>query len=237
MIQRDLLFIEKHGKNVLGYEPQFKFDRNRAGQPMFEEFAKKNHKVTYDGETFHLFGSPDGIMTYTDDDGNKIRIGLEIKSKQTTAAKTSEFSMREAEKKHVEQCVAYATMYGCAFYLIVYVNTSHKTWSMKKEDWLATPDLRVFGIEIGEEERKQVLGRLASVQRAIRLKEMPPLDLYNFTFNSFKTACALSMSDEELLAAELEAERLKKSRAPAFVKNGFTQALAEVKEIRRKNGK
>ena len=74
---------------------------------MFEDFAKKSHKVEHNGVTFHLSGSPDGIMIYTDEDGNKIRVGLEVKSKQTTAAMTSLYSMKEAEAKHVEQVMAY----------------------------------------------------------------------------------------------------------------------------------
>lgn len=232
IIQRDMLFIEKHGEKVLGYEPRFKFVRDQYGRPMFEEFAKKNHPVEHNGVEFHLSGSPDGIMIYTDDDGNKLRIGLEIKSKQTTAAKTSRFSMREAEAKHVEQCMAYAEMYDCHFYLIVYVNTSHKTWSIDEAEFQKSPDLRVFGVECTPEKKKALLDKFAWLQDCVNRKLMPETDLGNFTFNNFKTATALSFTDEELADAEAENERLKKSKAPAFIKSNFREALEEIKRLR-----
>lgn len=232
IIQRDLLFIEKHGEEKLGYKPRFIFARNRNKQPMFEEFAKKNHSVTHNGVTFNITGSPDGVMIYETDDGQKLRIGLEIKSKQTTAAKTSQYSLQQAEEKHVEQVTAYSIMFDLDFYLIIYVNTAHKSWSMTPEDFESTPDMRVFGIECTKERKNALLDRLAYVQDCINKRIMPEMDLYKWTFNSFKTQCALSMTEEELAAAEEEARRLKKSRAPAYVKNGFIAALAEIKEIR-----
>lgn len=232
IIQRDLLFIEKHGKKELGYEPQFKFVRDQYGRPMFEDFAKKNHPVNHNGVKFNLSGSPDGIMIYTDDEGNKIRVGLEIKSKQTTSAKTSRFSMKEAEAKHVEQSMAYAIMYDCHFYLIVYVNTSHKSWNYTVEDFVKSPDLRVFGVDCTKQKKEELLDKLAFMQDCINRKLMPPTDLEKWTFNNFKEATALSLSDEELAEAEAENERLKKSRAPAFVKANHRDALADIKRLR-----
>lgn len=232
ILQRDMLLIEKHGEKVLGYAPRFKFVRTANGEPMFEEFAKKSHKIEHNGVDFHIAGSPDGVMIYTDDEGNKIRIGLEIKSKQTTAAQTSRFSMREAESKHVEQCMAYAEMYDCHYYLIVYVNTSHKTWSIDDVEFAKSPDLRVFGIECTREKKDALLNKFAWLQDCINRGVMPPTDLARWTFNGFKTATALSLNDEELAAFEAENERLKKSRAPAFVKSNFRNALAEIKDIR-----
>lgn len=232
IIQRDLLFIEKHGKAKLGKEPQFKFVRDKHGRPLFEDFAKRNVPVEHNGVKFNLFGAPDGIMTYTDDDGNKIRVGLEIKSKQTTAAKTSLHTMKEAEAKHVEQCMAYAMMYDCHFYLIVYVNTSHKTWNMTPDDFKASPDMRVFGIECTKEKKDALLNKLAWIQDCVNRGLMPPTDLEKWTFNNFKTATALSISDEELADMVKENKRLQASRAPAFVKSGYREALAEIKQIR-----
>lgn len=232
IIQRDMLFIEKHGEAVLGYEPRFKFVRDQYGRPMFEEFAKKNHPVEHNGVDFNISGSPDGVMIYTDDDGNKIRIGLEIKSKQTTPAKTSRFSMREAEAKHVEQCMAYAEMYDCHFYLIVYVNTSHKTWNIAEEEFEKSPDLRVFGVECTREKKEKLLDKFAWIQDCINRGIMPPTDLASWTFNNFKTATALSISEREMYSFVAENERLKKSKAPAFIKSSYREALAEIKHIR-----
>lgn len=233
IIQRDMLFIEKHGEAKLGYKPRFVFERTRTGLPMFEDFAKRNVPIEHNGVNFNLYGAPDGIMIYTDDDGNKIRIGLEIKSKQTTAAKTSRFSMREAEAKHEEQCVAYARMFGCQFYLIVYVNTSHKSWNIDEEEFQKSPDLRVFGIETTQERKNALLDRFAWLQDLINRGVMPPTDLNNFTFNGFKTATALSLSDIEMEELEAEGKRLKASRAPAFVKSSFREAFTEIKRIRK----
>lgn len=232
IIQRDMLFIEKHGAKKLGYEPQFKFVRTADGRPMFEEFAKKNHPVEHNGIKFNLSGSPDGIMIYTDDDGNKIRIGLEVKSKQTTSAKTSLYSMKEAEPKHVEQSMAYAIMYDCHYYLVLYVNTSHKSWNIAPEEFAKSPDMRVFGVECTLEKKTELLDKFAWVQDMINRGVMPATDLEKYTFNGFKTATALSLSDEELASLEAENERLKKSRAPAFVKSNFRDALADIKHRR-----
>lgn len=233
ILQRDLLFIEKHGEKVMGYESPFKFVRTADGRPMFEDFAKKNHAVEHNGVKFHLSGSPDGIMIYTDEDGNKLRVGLEIKSKQTTAAKTSLHTMKEAEAKHVEQCMAYAEMFDCHFYLIVYVNTSHKTWAMEPEEFAKSPDMRVFGIECTREKKDALLDKFAWLQDCVNRGKMPPTDLEKWTFNNFKTATALSLSESELKAFEAENERLKKSKAPAFVKSNFREALADIKRIRK----
>ena len=232
IIQRDMLFIEKHGKKVLGAEPQFKFVRTAHGQPMFEDFAKKNHPVEHNGVKFHISGSPDGVMIYTDDEGNKLRVGLEIKSKQTTAAKTSLYSMQDPEPKHVEQCMAYAEMFDCHFYLIVYVNTSHKTWSMDPEEFAKSPDMRVFGVECTQEKKDALLDKFAWLQDCINRGLMPPTDISKWTFNNFKTATALSLSDAEMEALEKENERLKKSKAPAFIKANHRNALEEIKHIR-----
>ncbi|MCA1800603.1 MAG: hypothetical protein LC650_04865 [Actinobacteria bacterium] len=232
IIQRDVLLIEKHAEKALGYPSPFKFVRTANGEPMFEDFAKKSHAVEHNGVKFHISGSPDGIMIYTDEDGNKIRVGLEIKSKQTTSAKTSLYTMKEPEGKHVEQSMAYAEMYDCHFYLIVYVNTSHKTWSMTPEEFKASPDMRVFGVECTREKKDAILDKFAWLQDCINRGKMPPTDLSKYTFNGFKTATALSLSDEEMAELEAENERLKKSKAPAFVKSNFREALADIKRIR-----
>src|SRR5690606_22385329 len=47
MLQRDILFIEKHFERLTGNRPPFVVERDDKGRPMFEEFAKKNHQVNY----------------------------------------------------------------------------------------------------------------------------------------------------------------------------------------------
>src|SRR5690606_31990304 len=47
MIQRDILFIEKHYEKLTGNKPRFKFERNEDGTPAFEDFAKTNALVEH----------------------------------------------------------------------------------------------------------------------------------------------------------------------------------------------
>src|SRR5690606_36333354 len=93
LIQRELLAIERNYEKLTGNTPRFRFLRNPDGTPMFEEFAKTNKLVEMDGAKFYLYGAPDGIMEYITDDGEKIRVGLEVKSKQTTPAQTDRKSV------------------------------------------------------------------------------------------------------------------------------------------------
>ena len=64
--------------------------------------------MTWKGEEFSLLGTTDGIMV---DRRTGEKIGLEIKSKQETPSKTSLSAMKEADPKHVKQCVSYGEMY------------------------------------------------------------------------------------------------------------------------------
>nr|WGD72253.1 hypothetical protein P5645_09275 [Bacillus subtilis] len=127
MIQRDFLFMEKHFEKKTGRPCPFSFERNEDGTPMFEDFAKRSHKIERGGKTFHLYGTCDGIMRYVTEDGELLRVGLEIKSKQTSAARTSFHSLKKPDEKHVKQCVAYAEMYGVDLYVILYVNAAEKS--------------------------------------------------------------------------------------------------------------
>src|SRR5699024_9224888 len=49
IIQRDILFIEKHYENMTGNSPRFRFLRTKDGQPTFEEFVRVNRKVSIEG--------------------------------------------------------------------------------------------------------------------------------------------------------------------------------------------
>lgn len=231
IIQRDLLFIEKHG-DKLSAPPRFKFERNAQGLPMFEDFAKTNKLVEHDGETFYLFGAPDGIMQYVTDDGEVIRIGLEVKTKQTTAARTSLYSMREPDPKHVAQVVGYAEMYDVDYYLILYVNLAKKAWEMSDDDFMNTPDIRVFGIEVTPQEKARVFDHLAKVQRAVKAGQPPALDVSKWTFNSFKRACAESLTDEEYAEIESQVKKALKSGIPTYMKQSYRDALEYIRKVR-----
>jgi hypothetical protein len=232
VIQRDILFAEKHAPG------RFAFERNEYGEPRFEDFAKTAATITHNGVTFALFGTCDGIMRYVSEDGEVLRVGLEVKSKQTTAAQTSEYSTRNGPKEdHVKQCVCYSEMYGTAaepidYYVILYVNGSKKSWMMTDEEYAKNPDIKAFGIEITDEMRRGVLDNFADIVNAAEKGEPPALDLGNWTFNGFKRACAASISDEEMTQLEREVAAMQRSGLPDFKKRQFAEAYEELKTLR-----
>lgn len=232
IIQRDLLFIEKHYERMTGNKPRFTFERNDAGQPMFEDFAKTNKYVDHWGESFFLYGAPDGIMRYTTDDGEVIRVGLEIKSKQTTPARTSLHSMRSPDDNHVKQCVAYSEMYDVDYYVILYVNAAKKSWVMDNNEYDKTPDLRAFAIEITDEDRAELFNFLSKVTKDIRTNTPPPMDLSKFTFNNYKTACAESLTDEEYEEIKTQVKRYLRSSLPDWRKQQYYDAFEFITEVR-----
>lgn len=236
VIQRDVLFAEKHFEKATGAIPRFRFERNDRGEPMFEDFAKKAKLITHNRMAFSLYGTCDGIMEYVTEDGEILRVGLEIKSKQTTSAQTSEYSTRNGPKEdHVKQTVCYSLMYDVDLYVILYVNASKKAWEMSSEDYAKNPDIKAFGVAITEEMRTEVLDAFADVIAAVEAGTPPPLDIDRWTFNSFKTACALSLSDEELTQIERKVSAIIRSGLPEWKKRGPVEAIEQIRAIRKAN--
>jgi hypothetical protein len=220
VIQRTVLAMER---KLAGCP--FRFERNDDGTPMFEDFAKRNHEVTHNGQRFYLYGTCDGIMQYINTDGEILRIGLEIKSKQTTPAKTSRHSMREAEEGHRKQCVAYSIMYDVDYYIILYVNTAKKGWVLTDDEYEATPDIRAFGLEITDADRTALLDEFAEIARCIATNTPPALDLSRWTFNGFKTACAQSLTDDEFAILKAQVKRMQRSSLPPWTKAQYVDAI------------
>lgn len=233
MIQRDILFAEKHAAGA-----RFRFERNDRGEPMFEDFAKTNRLIHVNPTSFYLYGTCDGIMRYVTDDGEIIRVGLEIKSKQGTYSKTSAFGQRGGpEDKHAKQCVCYSLMYSetaepIDYYVILYVNGSKKAWNMDADDYAKNPDIAVHCIRITDQDRRSVVEHFGSIARAAEEGNPPALRLDDWTFNGFKTACALSLSDDELTQLEREVAAIQRSGLPDWKKRGAADALAEIKAVR-----
>lgn len=232
IIQRDILFIERNFPKLLGKQPRFKFLRNDKGLPLFEDFAKTNKLVEQDGESFYLFGAPDGIMSYVSEDGEQIRVGLEVKSKQGTPAKTSHYSMKEAEAKHAKQTVAYAEMFDCDYYVVLYVNAAKQAWNMTDEQYAKTPDIRAFCQLITPEMKAEVFEQPVNVTKAVRENTPPPLDLNRWTFNNFKTACALSLSDEEYADIKTQVKAVMQSGLSDKTKRDYRDALDFIVTVR-----
>lgn len=229
VIQRDLLYIEKHWKRIFGEEPPFVPVRNQRGEPMWEDFVKKNHRVTHRGHTFHLYGKPDGILRHT---ATGSVVGLELKSKQTTSAKTSLYSMREAEDKHVNQTVGYALMYGVDAWIVSYGNMSKKTWRIPVDEYEKTPDLRVFQYVFTEEDKTRFLDKIADRMDEITAKTPPALDITEWEFNGFKTACALSLTDAELATLDKQVRAMMRSSMSEKKKGEIAEDYAQLLAIR-----
>lgn len=232
IIQRTVLAMERNLEAKAGISPRFRFERTAKGEPMFEEFAKKNHPVTFAGKSFYLFGAPDGIMEYRTDDGELVRVGLEVKTKQTTPARTSDYSMRGPDDSHVQQAVCYAEMYGVDYYVILYVNTAHKGWNMSEEDYAKNPDIRAFGIHVTGDMKAEVFSHFVDVLEAVEANEPPTLDLDKFTFNGFKQAIAADLTEEEMAELRKQASRVQNSSLPAFRKNSVREAIRQIENLR-----
>src|SRR5690625_1900604 len=232
LIQRELLAIERNYERLTGNKPRFKFVRNSDGTPMFEEFAKTNKLVEQDGEKFYLYGAPDGIMEYVTDDGEIVRVGLEIKSKQTTPAQTSMHTMRAPDQSHARQIVAYAHMFDVDYYVILYVKYAKQGWCMTDEESEQTPGSRAFCARVTDERKREVFSKAGEGARAVRDNEPPKLALDGRTCDSFKEACAMDVSEAEVEEWRDQFERAKYSSLPQWRINSLVRAFEEIEELR-----
>lgn len=238
MIQREMLAIGRNYERLTGNFPRFRILFNEDGEgnpttPMFEDFAATNKLVEMDGEKFYLYGLPDGIMEYITDNGEKIRVGLEVKSKQTTPARTSLHSMRQPDSGHARQIVAYSHMFDCDYYVILYVNYAKKAWDMSDEDYEKTPDIRAFCARVTDDHKRHVFAEPASIVRAVREGKPPKLDLDGWRFNNFKEVCAKDLSEEEVEELRKQAEMAKHSSLPRNKIADYVNAVEEIEELRK----
>lgn len=231
-IQREILLYERHMKRFTGQTPIFRFERTENGEPMFEDFAKKMTILEHKSKRFSLYGTCDGIMLFTTPSGKTVRVGLEVKSKQTTYTQTGDYHMKGPQENNVKQCICYSVMYNVDYYVILYVNTAHKGWYMSEEDVEKYPDIRAFGVYITEDMRKEVLDKFANVLDYVDRGEHPPIDLSKFTFNKFKKACANVISDEEIDTLQSQVNQAKRSNLPTWQKEQYTTALNRILELR-----
>ena len=226
--QREILLAERHYKKFSGKDPVFTFGLV-DGKPAFEDFVFKQHKMSWGGEEFSLMGTTDGIMI---DRRTGEKIGLEIKSKQETPSKTSLSAMKEADAKHIKQCVSYGEMYGIDRFIVVYVNTAKKKWFADDTELEKTPDIRAFEIRITDEMRQEVFGYFVDIVRRVRENDPPKLDLMEWRFNGYKRACALDLSSEEVSELESEVMALELSSLPVWKRKASKEAFEEILEIR-----
>lgn len=232
MLQEEFLLCERHYEKFTGKKPRFTMGLvdNAKGDkvPAFEDFIFKQHFVEHNGETFSILGTSDGILV--DNETGKL-IGLEIKSKQQTPSKTSIKAMTAPQESHVKQCVCYSIMYDIDQYVIAYYNTAKKAWDMTDAEYAATPDLRLFDVTVGEDEKEDVLDFFADITRRVRENDPPLPDLTKWRFNDFKTAICESLTDEEVAKLEMIAPFIAED-LPAWQKRSIDEALADIKRRR-----
>lgn len=233
MIQREILFMERHYKKQVGVQTRFKFERTPKGEPAFEEFIKTNVPIEHNGKHFYLFGTGDGILNYKAEDGEIYRVGLEIKSKQTSAARTSDYSMRAPEENHVKQCVCYAEMFDLDMFVILYVNASKKTWVYTEEDYRKTPDIRAFGIHITDEMKAEVFDYFTDVMDSVDAGKPLPMKVDGWLFNPYKSLIARNITEDEFADLVKMREQAKHSSLPAFKKRTIVETVNEVETLRK----
>ena len=230
MIQEQVLLMEYHLENLTQVKPKFKFVRNEYQEPMFEEFA---YNKTLIKDRYYLMGTTDGIMYFKDDKtGETIKVGLEVKSKQTSYSQTGSFSMKEADPKHKLQTVAYSIMYNVDFWIIVYVNGSKKSWNMSEEDFNKYPDIKAFGHYVTQDMKDKLIAKFDGIIDAVEKNDPPKLDLTKWTFNNFKKACAIDLSQEEFVELIEEGIRITKSNLPAYVRKSVEDAIVYIDKER-----
>jgi hypothetical protein len=232
-LQRELLLAERHYEKFTGEKVPFTIARTDEGNPFFEDFVKTQRFFEHNGQRFSLFGTLDGVLEYVDEETGEIkRIGLEIKSKQTSYSETGFQRMKGPKDEHVKQVTCYGLMYDVDAYLIVYVNCSVKAWFMTDEEHEKAPDFRVFGVDITDEMKTGILDKFANVTRCVADGVKPALDLESFRFNNFKRSCAESLDSEELAGIKDQVERMQRSGLPDWKKRGYAEALEFIENVR-----
>lgn len=238
MIQKDLLYIMKYYKEKTKQDPPLRPLLTEVGKkgygishyPAWEEFVGKQLMIQHNETEIPLLGQPDGILL--DQSGNKI--GLEIKTKQTSYSRTGYFSMRGIEQKHIDQLIGYSLLYGINDFIVVYLNTSHCGWDLDEEKLLKYPDLRVFGYHVTDEERNGLLDYFASIVEAVEEDKAPFPDFGKWTFNNYKESIKNSFTNDECLRLKNEIDQEIQKKNPNKVKlNNMKNFLKEYQDIRQ----
>lgn len=233
MIQRDLLFIEKHWKAQFGEDPPFVpyyIEVNGKRYPAWEKFSQTISHVEHNGQLVSILGQCDGILV---DTKTGELVLLEIKSKQTTSAQTGFYSMKEVGEDHKMQSITYSMLYK-DFHIskgvVLYGNLSKKAWIMSEEDYIANPDLRAFEINFEEETQKRIMDKFKHILDCVDSKNPPKFDVTKFTFNSYKEATVKSLSADEYAEIHEQVKRISKSRMPQWKKNSVLEAWRYIEE-------
>jgi hypothetical protein len=223
-IQREVMLAERHFEKLTGKKPRFKFERTERNEPSFEHFVKKIHEVEHNGEKFGLNGLPDGILEYITDDGEILRVGLEVKSFQKSYM---DFKKQEQPKlDHELQTHVYNEMYGLDYTIILYHITYGAEW---KRDFSRN---KAFGRYFPKEVRLPLLDKYARVTKSWRTGVAPAVDLDGWGYNDYKTAIAKGISDEEFAILKAQVKRAQRSGLPEWKKQIYVDAFMYIQEVR-----
>ncbi len=223
-IQREVMLAERHFEKLTGKKPRFRFERTERNEPAFEHFVKKMHECEYDGEKFAIHGLPDGILEYITDEGEILRVGLEVKSFQKSWSSFK--AHKEPKRDHELQTYCYSEMYGLDYVIILYHLTYGADWN---KDYRRN---KAYGRHITQANRDLVLSKFANLAKAKRTGIAPPVDLLSWGFNDYKTAIARSLTDEEYEQVKAQAKRGLKGNLPDWRKHQLYDAIEFIKDVR-----
>jgi hypothetical protein len=224
MIQREIMLAERHFEKFTGKAPRFKFARTDRGEPQFEHFTKVLHYIDHDGARFGLFGLSDGILEYTTDDGEVLRVGLEVKSKQKSYADIKR--LNQPQHSHAIQTVSYSEMYGLDYFIVLYVSAAKKDW------FEYYPDIAAFGKHITQADRDSLKSKISGVVNAAKAGVPPDVDLFEHRFNDYKTHIARTLTDDELRDLKHQVRQAQKGNLQAWKKQALLNAYYEIQEVR-----
>lgn len=223
-IQREIMLAERHFESLTGKKPRFRFERTERNEPAFEHFMKKIHEVEHNGEKFGLNGLPDGILEYITDDGEILRVGLEVKSFQKSY---TEFKKKSDPKSdHELQTHVYNEMYDLDYTLVLYHITYGADW---ERDFSRN---KVYGRYVPKETRIPLLDKFARVTKAWRTKTPPAIDLDGWKYNDYKTAIAKDLTDEEFEILKAQVKRAQRSSLQAWKIQQYVDAILFIKDVR-----
>jgi hypothetical protein len=223
-IQREVMLAERHFEKLTGKAPRFRFERTERNEPSFEHFVKKIHEVEHNGEKFGLNGLPDGILLYTTDDGEILRVGLEVKSFQKSYTDFKKFA--QPKRDHELQTHVYSEMYSLDYTIILYHLTYGADWN---RDFSRN---KAFGRHITQADRDTLFDKYARVTKAWRTGVPPATDLDGWNYNDYKTAIAKSLTDDEVDEIKAQVRRIQQSGLPQWKKDSYYEALEFIREVR-----
>lgn len=85
--------------------------------------------------------------------------------------------------------------------------------------------------------KAEVFEQPAYVTKCVRENTPPPMDLDRYTFNNFKTACALDLSDEEYDVIKTQVSAVMKSGLSDKLKRDYSNAFEFITNTRNGGGK